>query len=162
MIRAMVLTRAGALSGVALLLVCLSGCGVLSLNMEATPFIGARTVNGILEFRDCDPIPANQLKIRQGVEGGAPKDMEWVWVVESLNPSDPTILKDVVYGVTPEMMTVTTGPGKIQADSVVELNLLDWDGSELTNSRRATFHLNSVSEDQWLMADGKRVTDPCE
>ena len=142
------------------LMLCLSGC--VPFDGGAVPFIGLRSVDGVLEFKDCSPISANQIAIRQGAEGGAPRDMEWAWIASSRDSSDSSVVATITYGIAPDGMVAQTGPAAISSKSVIQFSILKLDGSTVLNARQATFHLEQLPDDGWLMASGKVVAEPCD
>ncbi len=125
------------------------------------PFVGLRSIDGVLVFRDCNPISANEIKIRQGEEGDAPKDMKWVWIAATPQNGGTTVVSSVTYGVPPEGMVVSVGPDPISPESVIQFSVLRREGTTVTDARQATFHLSQLSDDEWLMASGKLASAPC-
>jgi hypothetical protein len=147
------------LFGTAILLLGLSGC--VPFDGSAVPFIGVRSVNGEIVFTDCDPIKANEVQIRQGPEGGAPRDMEIVWLAASSEHKDAHQISSLTYGVAPEGMVASVGPHPIPNGSVIQYSAVRLDGTTVEDARQATFHLSLLSEDAWLLPNGKLVSDPC-
>lgn len=150
--------RMSALVGTVAVLFGLAGC--VPFQSGAVPFIGVRSVDGVLTFKDCSPIYANEIKIRQGPEGGAPKDREWIWI--AANPDgNSTLVSSVTYGVAPEGMDASVGPIPISTKSVIQYSVVKTEGSTVVNARHATFDLNQLSSEAWLMASGDLVAEPC-
>ena len=152
--------RAIAGIGTAVLLLGLSGC--LPFGDGAMSRIGVQSIGGVLTFTDCDPIRADEIKIRQGPEGSAPIDREWVWIAASHNNGDTVRVSTVTYGVPPDGMTVELGPDPIPTGSVIQYSVLRHEGTAVIDARQATFHLNEIADDSWLMANGQVLSEPCE
>lgn len=130
----------------------LSGC-------SETDRFGVRLVDGDYNFRFCEPMDFDEVRVKSGPIGAKPSELMGAWAAlgEAGSPRD-----DIVYGIAPLGMANDLGPIAFDGSkTIVQIEVYHHHDGDLLDARQAAFDLSLASESSWLNASGRLVDDPC-